>query len=67
MIVDNLLTPTGLSFALGLSARRIERLARSGQLPAVEIDGQIRFRESDVVEFIDRLPAVGREHQPAAR
>jgi excisionase family DNA binding protein len=66
MLVE-LLTPTRLSFALGLPARRIERLARSGQLPAVEIDGQIRFRESDVADFINQLPAVGREPQPAAR
>jgi len=66
MLVD-LLTPTRLSFALGLPTRRIERMARSGQLPAIEIDGEIRFRANDVAEFLDQLPTVGQERQPTAR
>jgi hypothetical protein len=67
MLVDNLLTPTSLSFALHLPTRRIERLARSGQIPAVEIDGEVRFRPSDITRFLDELPAVGSEQQPTAR
>ena len=66
MLVD-LLTPTRLSFALGLSTRRIERMAKSGQLPAIEIDGEIRFRAGDVAELLEQLPLIGQESQPTAR
>jgi hypothetical protein len=56
MFVD-LLTPQRLSFALGLPVRQVERMAQRGQLPAIVIDGEFRFREKDIISFIEQLPA----------
>lgn len=60
MILDQLLTPFDASRILAIRPSRVERLARTGTLPHIEIDGEIRFSEEDVAEFVrsSRVPQI---------
>jgi hypothetical protein len=51
-----LLTPSRASIILGIRVKRIERLAERGELSGILVDGEIRFREADLFEFLDRAP-----------
>ena len=49
-----LLTKKEVAAMTQLSERAIERLVNSGELPLVKIRGSVRYRLSDVREFIDK-------------
>ncbi len=57
MLAD-LLTPRRTAIVLGIRTKRVEKLVNSGQLPAVEVDGEIRITEADLAEFIRTRPRV---------
>ena len=60
MDATNLLTPIEAGTLVALSASRVTRLARRGLMPAVFLpDGEIRFSQADLAEWIDahRRPA----------
>jgi hypothetical protein len=49
-----------------MTTRRLVRLAKAGKAPSVRLpDGEIRFRESDLLEWVDRhcQPATGETAQ----
>jgi hypothetical protein len=56
MLLTELLPPARAATILGIRATRAERLARLGELPAIIIDGEIRFLESELAAFIERAP-----------
>ena len=56
MLLTELLPPARAATILGIRAKRAEVLARLGELPAIIVDGQIRFRESELIAFIERAP-----------
>jgi hypothetical protein len=58
-MLPELLTPSRTAIILGLRVKRIERLAERGELIGILVDGEIRFREADVFEFLERAPRTG--------
>ena len=52
------LTTEEVLSCLKVNPRTIYRLIKSGELPAVRIGRQWRFRRSDLTEWIDRQRAV---------
>jgi hypothetical protein len=55
-MLSDLFTPRRASFVLGIRPSRIEQLARTGELNAILVDGEIRITESDLAEFIRTRP-----------
>lgn len=51
-MVPQLMSKAEVSSRLDISQRKIETLAASGRLPVVRIDGCLRFREEDVLQFL---------------
>jgi excisionase family DNA binding protein len=48
-----LLTPTELAGLLGISKPTIYRLVEKRTLPSYKIGGSLRFKESDVVAYLE--------------
>lgn len=57
--MNRLYTTEGLAEILAVSPRTIRRERREGRLPYVKIRGQIRYRERDIHEYLER-----NAHQP---
>lgn len=53
---DRLLTVAELARRLSLGDATVRKLARAGQLPALQVGGQLRFRWADVVEALRLAP-----------
>jgi excisionase family DNA binding protein len=59
---SRLLTIEQAAEQLGVSPRMIRRLTGNRRLPFVKVGRLVRFRESDIAEFVDEwtVPAVAR-------
>lgn len=55
----SLLTPRQAAKELGISQRKLWQLSNEGQLPVVRIGRSVRYRQSDLWEFIERHIVIG--------
>lgn len=55
--IEQLLTAEQVAAKLGIDETTVRRHQWSGALPCVRIGRSVRFRESDVVAWQDKLPA----------
>ena len=51
----NLMTPDDVAIFLNISARTVYDYAQKGKIPAIKLLGQWRFKESDIVSWIDNM------------
>jgi excisionase family DNA binding protein len=67
-VTERLVTARELAELLGFSASTIVDWAEAGGLPAFKIGGRLRFRESEVLAWLETKRAgVGGEVAPVAR
>jgi excisionase family DNA binding protein len=52
-LLPQLLTKTDVATRLAISIRKVETIAAEGRLPIVRVDGCVRFREDDVLRFLN--------------
>ena len=48
------------AFRLGISDRSVQRLVAAGELPAVDVAGNVRIRTRDLTDYVDSLPVRGK-------
>lgn len=53
-MIEQLLTARELAGILGFSADTIVDWAEAGKLPAFKLGGRLRFRESEVLAWLER-------------
>lgn len=67
MSLERLLTARELAELLGFQAGTVVDWFERGELPGYRIGGRLRFRESDVIEWLEqRRRGVGVAHRPQA-
>ena len=57
--IGKLLTPEDIASLLSISPRTVYDYAQKGKIPAIKMLGQWRFKESDIVEWIENLQSKG--------
>ena len=57
--IGKLLTPEDISSLLSISPRTVYDYAQKGKIPAIKMLGQWRFKESDIVDWIENLQSKG--------
>ena len=63
-MTEPLLTTRQMADLLGYSAGTVQDWAEAGKIPCFKIGGRLRFRESEVVEWLEtqrRGPKVGQQ------
>jgi excisionase family DNA binding protein len=66
-VIEPMLTAAELAELLGFAAGTIVDWAEAGQIPSFRLGGRLRFRESEVGEWLERHrkgPAAGEEVSP---
>jgi len=51
---EELLTSEDVAKLLKLNVQTVSRLAREGEIPSIEIGGVVRFKPSDLDEYMSR-------------
>lgn len=63
-VLPRLLTPADVADWLSLSVRQVERMARRGALPAVELpDGSLVFDAEDLAAWLRRRKAAAEQER----
>ena len=57
--IGKLLTPEDIASLLSISPRTVYDYAQKGKIPAIKMLGQWRFKESDIVDWIESLQSKG--------
>ena len=57
--IGKLLTPEDIATLLSISPRTVYDYAQKGKIPAIKMLGQWRFKESDIVDWIESLQSSG--------
>ncbi len=57
--IGKLLTPEEIASLLSISPRTVYDYAQKGKIPAIKMLGQWRFKESDIVDWIESLQSSG--------
>jgi len=61
MLFAHLLTSFAVGQILALPSRRVDRLARSGELPSIELPGgELRYDPADIAAWIRSRRAAGK-------
>ena len=53
--IGKLLTPEDIASLLSISPRTVYDYAQKGKIPAIKMLGQWRFKESDIVDWIESM------------
>jgi excisionase family DNA binding protein len=56
---NKLMTKREAADRLSISTRTLDRIRSKGEIKAVQVGGQVRFRPEDVEKFISRILLVG--------
>ena len=57
--IGKLLTPEDIASLLSISPRTVYDYAQKGKIPAIKMLGQWRFKESDIVNWIESMQSSG--------
>ncbi len=57
--IGKLLTPEDIATLLSISPRTVYDYAQKGKIPAIKMLGQWRFKESDIVDWIENMQSSG--------
>ena len=52
-LIPQLMSKAEVARYFRISIRKVDDIARSGRLPIVRVDGAVRFREEDVLRFLN--------------
>jgi excisionase family DNA binding protein len=52
-LIPQLMSKADVARYLRISIRKVEDIAQSGRLPIIRVDGAVRFREEDVLRFLN--------------
>lgn len=55
--LDTLLRIRDVALVMGMHPSTVRRKIADGKLPAIQIDGSVRVRKSDLVEYLAKAPA----------
>ncbi|MEW5924343.1 MAG: helix-turn-helix domain-containing protein [Candidatus Zixiibacteriota bacterium] len=59
--MEKLLTPQEIAEVLGVQPSTIYQWTHQGYIPHIKLGKLLRFRQSDVLEWLDRISSPGRK------